>query len=345
MKQALLRGVLVTMAMAGLVSCLASCSTPPHSRTAGHNAVPEREATKTRIQGRIQEGRPAAPVPIWKVPISEITTSMGTVAYRRTGHGPAAVLIMGYSSSMDGWDPRFVDALARTHTVYIFNNAGIAGTSMPPGTLTIGSMARQTAAFLEALHLTHVDVLGWSMGGMIAQSLAVQDPHEVGRLVLCATIPGNGHSQAPAASEIKALANVSGANALALLDSLFPPNQKPAEQQYIKEILKYPHFVLAPANVIHEQLLALARWSSGKDPSGLRLSSIKAPTLVADGKEDVLIPVANDLELAKMIPRARLVLYPDASHAFLFQYEKSFVPLLDRFFAGKKLNSKYVVHV
>jgi pimeloyl-ACP methyl ester carboxylesterase len=329
------------MGLTGLVSCLASCSAPPHSRTTGRNTVTEREATKARTH----ESQPAAPVPIWKVPISRITTSLGTVAYRRTGNGPSVVLIMGYSSSMDGWDPRFVDALARTHTVYIFNNAGIAGTSMPPGTLTIGSMARQTAAFLEALHLRRADVLGWSMGGMIAQSLAVQDPNQVGHLVLCATIPGNGHSQAPAASEIEALANVSGANALALLNSLFPPNQKAQEERYIKAILKYPHFSLAPPNVIHQQLLALARWSSGKDPSGLRLSSIKAPTLVADGKGDVLIPVANDVELAKRIPRARLVLYPDASHAFLFQYEKSFVPLLDRFFAGKKLDSKYVVHV
>lgn len=103
---------------------------------------------------------------------------------------------MGYGWTMEGWDPRLVHALARHNRVVMFDNAGIGHTQPLPGeltaTLTIDAMADQTSALIDTLGLGRPDVLGWSMGGMIAQALAVLHPAQVRRLVLCATFPGTG---------------------------------------------------------------------------------------------------------------------------------------------------------
>ena len=136
-------------------------------------------------------------------PVRVAHTSLGTVGYRIVGSGTPLVMIMGYPLTMEYWNPRFVDALARHYRVVIFDNAGIGDTQRLPGPLTIDAMARQTGALIDALHLSRPAVLGWSMGGMIAQALAVLDPSQVSRLVLGATFPGNarhsaeGHNRSP----------------------------------------------------------------------------------------------------------------------------------------------------
>ena len=115
------------------------------------------------------------------------------------GSGPSLVLIMGYGGTMQTWDPRFVNTLAMHNQVVIFDNAGIGDTQALPAPLTIDAMADQTSALISALGLGRTDVLGWSMGGMIAQALAVRHPAQVRRLVLCATFPGGRHGRSAAA--------------------------------------------------------------------------------------------------------------------------------------------------
>jgi pimeloyl-ACP methyl ester carboxylesterase len=259
-------------------------------------------------------------------------TDDGDVSYRSLGRGPAVVLIMGYSGSMDQWQPAFVDQLARTYHVVIFDNSGIGQTSLPPGTMTMSSMADQTAALISALHLDRPAVLGWSMGGMIAQALAVLHPHDVGHLVLAATLPGNGHATLPTASAAAILANPSASNVSALLGLLFPANHAADGPAYLKAMELYPDFYLAPPSVDAAQLQAITSWAAGQDPAGSGIGRLHMPVLVADGAQDALIPSSNDRELAHVIPHAQLLLYPDASHAFLFQDEASFVPRLERFF-------------
>jgi pimeloyl-ACP methyl ester carboxylesterase len=266
--------------------------------------------------------------PIYKVPIKVIDTSDGTVSYRVTGNGYPLVLIMGYSASMDAWAPSFVDLLAKTHKVYIFDNAGIGQTSMPisnPSQLTITDMAQQTNAFIKALKLNHPDVLGWSMGGMIAQALSVLYPSDVNHLILCATLPGNGHAQLPSITTVSNLSSIS-----ALTNDLFTPDHPELVKQYVSQLLKYPHFYLAPESVINDQTHALITWSTGHEPVG-KSSNIKQPTLIADGNKDVLIPLKNNYIMHKLIRHSQLVIYPDASHAFLFQYENQFVKTINKF--------------
>ena len=137
-------------------------------------------------------------------PVIVAHTSDGNVVYRVYGHGPPLVLIMGYAGSMEVWDPHFVDALARNFRVVIFDNSGIGATTKLRK-LSIDSMADQTSALIGALHLRSPDVLGWSMGSMIAQALAIRHPGQIHRLILCATYPGSGDTIRPSQKDITAL--------------------------------------------------------------------------------------------------------------------------------------------
>src|SRR6185437_11281304 len=130
-------------------------------------------------------------------PVRVAHTRLGAVGYRVVGTGPPLVLIMGYGWTMEGWDPRLVHALARQNRVVMFDNSGVGRTQELPPPLTIDAMADQTSALIDTLGLGRPDVLGWSMGGMIAQALAVLHPAQVGRLVLCATYPGTGAAVVP----------------------------------------------------------------------------------------------------------------------------------------------------
>jgi pimeloyl-ACP methyl ester carboxylesterase len=307
-------------------STTSPAGTPTSSTPAAATSTTSTGATTT------SSTLPASAVSIVRAPVLVAHTSDGTVGYRTVGAGPPLVMIMGYSGSMDTWDPSFVDALGRAHRVVIFDSAGIGRTSPLARPLTITAMATQTAALIRALHLGRPDILGWSMGGMIAQALAVLYPSLVHRLVLCATLPGNGTATLPSAAAAKSLADPTSASGV--LNSLFPANQHAALGDYLSQILRFPHFYLASAPVDHAQLATLLPWLEGKESAGRRIAQIAAPTLVADGLQDLLVPTANDHSLVTAIRGGRLILYGDAGHAFLFQDEKRFVPTVEAFLAA-----------
>jgi len=260
-------------------------------------------------------------------PVQVAHTQPGAVGYRVVGSGPPLVLIMGYTGTMEDWDPRFVDALARHYRVVIFDNAGVGRTQPLPAPLTIDAMADQTSALISALGLGRPNILGWSMGGMIAQALAVRHPTQVRRLVLCATFPGTG-AVPPSLAAIRAL--LSGVPQ-EVGSELFPADQSMAYEALTAGISSYPAASPAPAATIAAQGRASEQWLGGADPAGRQTAAISVPTLVADGAADRLDPVANDYALARLIPGARLVLYPDAGHAFLFQEGAPFTFLIGTF--------------
>jgi pimeloyl-ACP methyl ester carboxylesterase len=254
-------------------------------------------------------------------------TSLGNVGYRIVGSGPPLVMIMSYYGTMADWDPRLVDALARHFRVVIFDNAGIGATQQPPGRLTIDAMARQTGALIDALHLSRPDVLGWSMGGLIAQALAVLDPSQVRRLVLCATFPGTGRAAVLPAT----FASLTRLEPQQLAAVLFPANQAKAYNAFAAAISGYPAAAAPPASVLAAQRRAVTQWWAGKDPAGRKVAAISVPTLIAAGTADPVNPVANGRTLARLIPTTKLVLYPDAAHAFLFQDAPQFAAAVESF--------------
>jgi pimeloyl-ACP methyl ester carboxylesterase len=263
-------------------------------------------------------------------PIRSIEAGNGTVGYRSVGKGPPLVMIMGLSGTMDAWPPSFVDALAARRRVIVFDNEGIRRSSAGGGVLTIGRMARRTAALIRALRLGRPDVLGWSMGGMIAQSLARQHPRRVRRLVLCATAPGNGKGTAPAPDVISELADP-GRSQGGLFSALFPTDPGAAEA-FARGIASYPNAgPAAPPEVTRAQFGATATWLIGQDPTGRPLSRLRMPVLVGGGGLDRVLPVANQRRLGRRLPRARLKIYRDAGHGFLFQHQRDWLRRINRF--------------
>jgi pimeloyl-ACP methyl ester carboxylesterase len=244
-------------------------------------------------------------------------TTAGPVGYRIVGSGPPLVLIMGESWTMEDWDPRLVHALAAHHRVVMFDNSGVGRTRPLVVPFRIDDMAGQTSALISTLQLGRPDVLGWSLGGAVAQALAVLHPDQVGRLVLCATFPGTGSDQQspPAAAPNR---------------SDFPADQAGAYAAFKAAIAEYPA-VPGPAPAVAGQSAAFSDWLVGQDPAGRQTSHITAPTLIADGTDDQLDPVVNDHTLAGLIHGSRLKLYSDAGHAFLFQDWASFATLVNSF--------------
>jgi len=261
--------------------------------------------------------------------IRTVGTPAGTVAYRELGSGSPLVLIVGGGASMDSWPPGFVDALAAHHTVVVFDNAGVGRTSAvsAPALLSVTAMASQTSALISALRLHRPAVLGWSMGGMIAQALAVSHPAQVSRLILAATAVGTG----------KALplppftSTVFGLNPAKQVAQLFPENQAAAARAYLNDILQYPGSYGVPAATSRSQVLAVRRWMAGKDAPGRLVGDLRVPTLVADGTQDQFIGTANDRLLANSVPGAKLILFADAGHGFLFQDAAKFIRAVETF--------------
>ncbi len=262
-------------------------------------------------------------------PIRVVRTSAGTVAYRELGTGPALLLITGADASMDGWPPSFVDALAAHHKVVVFDNAGVGRTSAvsAPALLSITAMASQTSALISALRLRHPAVLGWSMGGMIAQALAVTHPAQVSRLILAATAAGTGKAL-PLPPYTAAVFSLSPAKQAAVL---FPANQAAAARAYLSSIQQYPGSYGPSAATSRSQVRAVQRWLAGQDPAGRLAGDIRVPTLVAGGTRDQFMPVANDRLLARTVPGAKLLLFDDGGHAFWAQDAASFIRAVETF--------------
>lgn len=254
-------------------------------------------------------------------PVQVAHTRLGAVGYRVVGSGPPLVLVMGYGWTMEDWDPRLVHALALHHRVVMFDNSGVGRTQDLPQPFSIDAMADQTSALIDTLRLGRPDVLGWSMGGMIAQALAVLHPAQVRHLVLCATYPGSGQAVMPPVADLQAASD-------------FPANQASALNAFKAAIAQYPPAPVASAGTRGIQDLAMSDWQTGSDAAGRETRRISAPTLIADGSSDQLDPAANDHTLARIIPGATLVLYPDAGHAFLFQDWTRFAALVNSFLAG-----------
>jgi pimeloyl-ACP methyl ester carboxylesterase len=239
---------------------------------------------------------------------------------------------MGFGGTMADWDPAFVDRLARGRRVIAFDNRGMGTSSWKPGAkLTVSLMADDTARLIDRLGLERADVLGWSMGGNIAQKLALRHPAKVRRLVLAATDPGSAHAVLPAPSVIAVLTDPDVTPAR-LISVIFPqtPAGEAAAGAYFRRVgsqagLRRSWF-RTPPHVVAAQAVAEgpARWLAPGRGAYAQLPSLRIPTLVADGAEDAVEPPENSRIIASRIPNARLMLYAGAGHAFLFQYHARF---------------------
>jgi pimeloyl-ACP methyl ester carboxylesterase len=248
-------------------------------------------------------------------------------AYRRFGQkdGVPVVFLQHFRGNLDNWDPLVTDGLAEGRPVILLNNAGVASSSGETPT-TIDALSDDVAAFVEALKLTQVDVLGFSIGGYIAQSFVLRHPRLVRRLVLVGTGPRNGD---PTKNPL--VAKVAGNEVPTLEDFLFlffsPSAEGQAagrafwERRHQRKDADPPSSV----QVMHAQRAALAEWRQPRGERYADLKTIKQPTLVVNGNDDIMVPTVNSISLSQHIPNAQLIIYPNSGHGSLFQYPELFV--------------------
>ena len=237
--------------------------------------------------------------------------------------GTPLVLIIGYGSTMAEWDPSFIQRLAEHRRVIMFDNRGMGNSTGSIRELTIRMMADDAAGLIRTLKLGQTDVLGWSMGGFIAQALTIQDPGLVRRLILASTDPGSARTVTGAPVVIGVLTNPDSTPSEKLA-ILFPADQQSAGDTWLQAVGSQPGITAddfaTPVTTLAAQTAATTTgWLGRGEGVYAELRRVHAPTLVAYGTLDVIVPPANAQLLITRIPRAIGLRVGDAGHAFLFQ--------------------------
>jgi pimeloyl-ACP methyl ester carboxylesterase len=265
--------------------------------------------------------------PFTPSPLQHVKANGISIGYRTIGSGPPLVMIMGYSGTLYVWDPGLLARLASDRKVIVFDNRGVLTTTRGKGRLTIKLMAQDTAAFIKALGYKRADVMGWSMGGNIAQELVLRYPENVNRLVLAATDPGGPNAVQPTDPAVIKVLNDPNATTQQVLDVIFPQTKggQAASQAYVNRLLTWPGVTVddfsASPTIVGQQSVAEGPklWYCRTCGAYERLPSVRTKTLVIDGKDDIVEPPGNSRIMARRIPGASLSLFPKAGHAFLFQ--------------------------
>jgi len=263
-----------------------------------------------------------------KAPVQTVRVKWGVVGYRTLGEGRPLVLLVGEPASIDNWTPALIDDLARGARVYAIDYEGIGRTTLRnPGQFTITRLADDTADFIRALRLGSVNVMGFSMGSFVAQSLAVRYPTLVHRLVLAAPALGDGTAKG---NDISPPAHYicKGASWRWVA---FPFTAKgcAAAVAYFRAIHAYPDFADEDVDIVAQaEDSAAGAWLGGLVKEGHLAARIAVPVLVGGGTQDALLPMPDSVNVAKTIPHATLKLYPDAGHGFLFQHEADWTRLV-----------------
>ena len=260
-------------------------------------------------------------------PTRTIAAGGVSFAYRELGPatGVPVIFLTHLAAVLDNWDPRVVDGIAAQHRVITFDNRGVGATagSTPA---TIAAMATDAITFIRALGLNQVDLLGFSMGGMIAQVIAQDEPQLVRKLILAGTGPAGGEG-------IKNVTRISNLDTIrALLTFTDPkqflfftrtPNGRRAGQEFLARLKERTRDRDKKISLrsYAAQLKAIHRWGLAQ-PSDL--SVIDQPVLVANGDSDKMVPTKNSADLARRLPGSELVIYPDAGHGGIFQFHAQF---------------------
>jgi len=253
-----------------------------------------------------------------KPPTRQATAGDISVAYRVYGAGEPLLLIMGYASTMDTWNPDLIAPLAEHYQVIVFDNRGMGQTTAGSRPFSIEQFAEDTAAFLDALRLPRAHVLAWSMGTNIALEFALRHPDKVNRLILYAGNAGGAQAIPPSPAVLAQLTDTSGTpeeQGRRLMGLLAPGEWLAQNGRYLGEIFSGPQETSEPAN-IGKQAAAIAAWRGAFE----RLPALRPPTLLITGSEDVITPPANSVQMAGVIPNAWLVQLRGGGHGAQYQY-------------------------
>jgi pimeloyl-ACP methyl ester carboxylesterase len=281
-------------------------------------------------------------------PTQFLEASNETYAYRRFGSGTEhpLVCLQHFTGTLDNWDPAVTDALALGREVILFESAGL-GRSTGKVPDTIAGMAKHAFAFLDGLGVASCDVLGFSLGGMVAQQMAQDRPSIFRRMILVGTAPRGGedimHLDKPSLAKYLGDPKLQG---YAVLQKIFfapTESSQKAGAAFIKRLSQRveDREPISGSAVAQAQLAAFRDWEKFTGERFADLKDILHPTLVLNGIYDEMIPVQNSYWLSANLPNAVLLTYPDSGHGSLFQFHESFARQAAAFLAADSEAAPY----
>ncbi len=249
------------------------------------------------------------------------------IAYRRFGAAGAAPLVMNthFRGTMDHWDPTMTDGLAKHREVILFDSVGV-GASSGRTPASFPQMAADAIAFIKAIGISRADVLGYSIGGKVAQEIALQAPDLVRKLVLIGTGPRGADMSASKSAELFGAKYDPPEHLWVAVHFSHSPAGRAAGLAYLERKFRRqdrsPEVTEAAAAA---QLEAIVKSNVQEDGVLDYLADIKQPTLILDGSNDMIIPTINGFILQQHLPNAQLIVYPDSNHAPCYQYPELFL--------------------
>jgi pimeloyl-ACP methyl ester carboxylesterase len=266
-----------------------------------------------------------------KESFAEIQVDGAQIAYRRIGNGRPLVILNGFAATSADWDPAFTYRLASSNELILVDNRGIGRSTDDGQPFDIGKLADDVLQVVDALGIERVNVLGWSMGGFIAQTLAVQHPSRVSKLILLSTDPGGADADITTPAIWSQLVDTSGTpkdQARRLLSLLFPSDVAESIYREFGDTVAAARARLSPS-LINHQISAMEAWH--RNGVATRLGEMNVPVLVAAGLADIVIPASNALRLVNAIPGAWLAQFSGGGHAFMAQFPHPLADLINSF--------------
>ncbi|MBN2169540.1 MAG: alpha/beta hydrolase [Actinobacteria bacterium] len=251
------------------------------------------------------------------------------IAFEDTGSGDPLVLIMGYAGTRESWFPPFLEALGEDHRLITFDNRGTGGTTEGSAEFSVELFADDTAGLIDAIGLGRADVLGWSMGGYIAQELALRHPEKVGRIILASSYCGGAECIQIEPEVLKRIGDMSGSTREIIetqIGLFFSEKWIDENKDLVEEMAANP-FEFPPEEIIYRQAVALGRWNGSCD----RLETLKSRVLLLTGTDDVVIRPENSMIIANRLKGCWLVQLEGAGHGILIQYPEKCARIIGEF--------------
>ena len=262
----------------------------------------------------------------------------GQIEYYEIGQGSPIILISGYAVDVSGWNRAFLTNLAKNHRVIVFNNRYVGRSFVKSTQYNTVELAEDTYQLMQQLHLKKPAIIGISMGGMIAQQLAVRHPQQLGQVVLINTAIAGKQSVWPSAEIKQKMFELPGTKLARFISAmqLFFPSSSRVEMSYVlvtDRFLPVDYKEIDSKTIMPIQQQLLLNWGEDNQTAA-KMRHLKVPVLILNGEADIVIPPVNSMILAHQIPKSRLIRWKEGGHGMIYQYPEPIAQVITQFIAN-----------